>query len=109
ILSFFSPAEGAEIGQGQAVAPGIQCIDDQSSIASCGPSVGGHNGLLDTSTLGPLSVTVTATNGEGDTTSITHHYTVVPMPAPITYYVDPGGTFTPIDPTSHLPVHAGTP
>ena len=72
-----SPVDGAEVGQGDELVVDFSCSDEGSSgLASCvGTTPDG--GLLDTSELGEVSVTVTARDGAGNETVVTHTVTVV--------------------------------
>jgi endoglucanase len=72
-----TPSDGATFAQGASVYADYACSDepDASDIASCAGTV--PNGArIDTSTAGPHSLTVTATDLAGTTTSVTHRYTV---------------------------------
>lgn len=67
-----SPADGATFALGEAVTPAYACDGPDFAVVSCeGPAT------VDTSTVGPHSYTVTATDTAGQTASTTHHYTVV--------------------------------
>ena len=72
-----SPVDGAEVGQGDELRVDFSCSDEGSSgLASCvGTTPDGA--LLDTSELGDVSVTVTARDGAGNETVVTHTVTVV--------------------------------
>jgi Bacterial Ig domain len=72
-----SPADGAVVGLGATVVVDFSCDDEGGSgLESCDGTV--DNGeRLDTSTPGPKSVTVTARDGAGNETSVTHTVTVV--------------------------------
>jgi hypothetical protein len=72
-----SPPQGAVYAQNQAVAVSYSCADDAggSGLASCsGPVPNG--GALDTSTSGVHTFTVTAADNAGNTSFVTHSYTV---------------------------------
>jgi hypothetical protein len=72
-----TPADGATVLLGQAVEADFGCTDrGGSNLATCdGPAAPGE--ALDTSTPGPHEFTVTATDGEGNQTEVTHTYDVV--------------------------------
>jgi hypothetical protein len=73
-----SPAQGASYAHGQRVAPVVACTDQGgSTLQSCTAS----RGALDTSTAGRHTYTVVATDGDGNTTTVTRSYTVGPVPA----------------------------
>jgi hypothetical protein len=71
-----SPVDGAVLAVGEAVEVDFSCGDEGGSgLASCvGTTPDG--GLLDTSTPGPESVTVTARDHAGNQTTVTHTVTV---------------------------------
>jgi hypothetical protein len=72
-----SPAQGAVVKLGAAVAVDFSCADEGGSgIASCDGTVP-NGGLLDTSAPGPASVTVTARDNAGNQASVTHTVSVV--------------------------------
>jgi hypothetical protein len=72
-----SPANGVTVRQGAELIVDFSCSDEGSSgLASCvGTTASGA--ALDTSELGPVSVTVTARDGAGNETVVTHTVTVV--------------------------------
>jgi hypothetical protein len=61
---------------GQEVQIDVACADAMSGIASCAPSQGQHGGMLDTTTPGTFSFSVTATDNAGNTTTTSVSYTV---------------------------------
>jgi hypothetical protein len=72
-----SPAHGAVVKVGDAVAVDFSCADEGGSgLASCDGSVP-DGGLLDTSAPGAVGVTVTARDNAGNETVVTHTVTVV--------------------------------
>jgi hypothetical protein len=72
-----SPVDGAEVAQGANVVVDFSCADQGSSgLASCVGSTP-DGAQLDTSDLGDVSVTVTARDGAGNQTVVTHTVTVV--------------------------------
>ena len=77
-----SPVDGAEVRQGASVIVDFSCSDEGSSgLASCvGTTADGAP--LDTSELGESSVTVTARDGAGNETVVTHTVTVVDQTKP---------------------------
>src|SRR5919107_358589 len=77
-----SPANAATVPQGASVVVDFSCADEGGSgLASCvGTAADGAQ--LDTSDLGPVSVTVTARDGAGNQTTRTHTVTVVDETAP---------------------------
>ncbi len=90
-----APADGASFAYGSSVKADYSCSDepDGAGIASCAGTVA-NGALIDTSTTGSHSFTVTATDNAGSATSVTHHYTVG-QPAGIhisgTHIVDAAG------------------
>jgi hypothetical protein len=77
-----SPADGAQVPQGANVVVHFSCSDVGSSgLASCAGS-SADGAPLDTSKLGPVSVTVTARDGAGNETVVKHTVTVVDQTAP---------------------------
>jgi alpha-tubulin suppressor-like RCC1 family protein len=82
----------------EVVAEGYECFDEGSGVASCTDDNPGTN--LDTSTVGPHTFTVTATDFAGHTTSLTRTYHVL-------YKFS--GFFSPVDnpPTTNV-VKAGS-
>jgi streptogramin lyase len=83
-INITTPANGATFQQGQVVGAAYACADDANGtgIAACaGPVPPG--GGIDTSTPGPKSFTVNASDVAGNTASLTRTYTVVaPTPPP---------------------------
>lgn len=77
-----SPVDGAQVPRGAEVVVDFSCSDEGSSgLDSCvGTTADGA--LLDTSSLGPVPVTVTATDAAGNVTVVTHTVTVVDVTAP---------------------------
>ncbi|HYP49057.1 MAG TPA: hypothetical protein VEQ61_10510, partial [Thermoleophilaceae bacterium] len=73
-----SPADGAVVARGNQVMVDYSCADEPggSGLARCEGTVamGGH---LDTTTLGPGTFTVSASDAAGNTASVSHSYTVV--------------------------------
>jgi hypothetical protein len=75
-ISLTSPAEGAIFGRGEAVTADFSCASADFAITSCvGTTADG--GAVPTNTLGARAFTVTATDVAGNTSSVTHDYTVV--------------------------------
>ena len=74
-----SPAEGATYAFGAAATADFSCTDTGgSTLQACGDVLPGT--ALDTSTTGTHAFTVTATDGAGNTTTVTRHYTVGKQP-----------------------------
>ena len=75
--TLIKPQDGSTYWTGQPVDSLYDCTDySGSGLASCaGPVASGAP--IDTSTAGTHTFTVTATDGNGDTTSATHTYNVV--------------------------------
>ena len=77
-----SPIDGAQVSQGAEVVVRFSCTDQGGSgLATCAGTVF-DGGLLDTSQLGEVSVTVTASDNAGNDTSVTASVTVVDRTAP---------------------------
>jgi hypothetical protein len=80
-ISIGSPTDGEVLTLGQQVAASYSCADEAggSGLATCaGPVPSG--GLVDTSTVGQKTFTVTASDKAGNTSSLTRTYTVSPPP-----------------------------
>jgi hypothetical protein len=93
-----SPAQGAVVKLGEAVAVDFSCADEGGSgVASCDGTVP-NGSLLDTSAPGPVSVTVTARDNAGNEASVTHTVTVLAsdLVAPTI------GLLTPLDGAAYL-------
>ena len=75
VVTITTPADAGTYGQGTVVAADYECTDSQSGIASCVGTVA-DGAPIDTSTLGLHSFTVDAEDNAGNTTSVTHNYTV---------------------------------
>jgi YVTN family beta-propeller protein len=72
-----APADGAQYDFGAVIAADYSCADEDggSGLASCVGDVA-SGAALDTSTAGPHSFTVTARDAAGNTSTVTHTYTV---------------------------------
>jgi hypothetical protein len=91
-----SPVDGAQVKQGASVIVDFSCSDEGSSgLASCVGTTP-DNAQLDTSELGESSVTVTARDGAGNETVVTHTVTVVDQTKPTVTLTTPadGAVFT---------------
>jgi hypothetical protein len=91
-----TPPDGATYDQGQTVHASYGCTEAAlgPGIQSCsGPVPDGS--VIDTSTLGKHSFTVTATSKDRLTTTVTHHYTVVAIGPPTATITSPadGATY----------------
>ena len=78
-----TPRDGASYPRGEIVRADYDCADEPggSGIASCeGDAPDGEP--IDTSTLGEHSFTVTATDGAGNRTAVTHTYDVIDRAPP---------------------------
>jgi hypothetical protein len=78
------PADGASYALGSVVSTSFSCVDadEGPGIESCLDANGkAVSQPLDTSTLGPHTVTVIATSKDGRSASVTSHYTVVAVPS----------------------------
>jgi hypothetical protein len=74
-ITITTPPQGATYTLGQIVAASYSCTDADSGVASCeGPVADGAN--IDTSSAGTKTFTVDATDNAGNTSSVTHTYTV---------------------------------
>ncbi len=81
-IAIVSPVEGATITQGQALTASYTCSSAEAvPIEECTGSVP-DGAALDTSTLGPHTLTVKAEDAAKNTTSASATYTVVAVPEP---------------------------
>ncbi len=88
-----TPADGATFQQGAVVPADYSCVDDlPGQLASCsGPVPDGAS--IATSTVGPASFAVTGTDRAGNTTTVTHSYTVeAPPPLAISSVTEASNT-----------------
>ena len=82
-----APAPGATYTLGQSVSARFSCAEgpDGPGLSSCTDSRGAHAAPspLDTSTLGTHTYTVTAVSRDGQSSSASSTYSVVPPPVPL--------------------------
>ena len=90
-----SPADGAQYDYGAVVKADYSCADEDggSGVASCDGDVP-SGGALDTKSAGSHTFTVTARDTSGNTSTVTHTYTVAESQTPPGY--DFGGFLGPI-------------
>jgi hypothetical protein len=81
-IQIFSPAQGATCTVGQAVKAAYICTDGES-FPSCEAPVA-NGAKIDTSSAGSKTFTVTAIDEAGNTSSVTHTYTVNAQPTSCT-------------------------
>jgi hypothetical protein len=75
------PADGATFAQGASITALYTCLDPQSGVSECTGSVA--NGTpIDTSVPGTYAFTVNASDGVGNTVTVTHTFTVTGATAP---------------------------
>jgi hypothetical protein len=79
VVTLVTPANGAEYMVGEVVVVDYRCSDSGSGIAEC-QGTQPNGSLIDTTTPGSRTFTVTATDNAGNTTVVTHTYTVVLLP-----------------------------
>jgi hypothetical protein len=75
-ISISSPADGSTVVLGSVLTAGYACTDSGSGVASCAGSVA-NGAVLDTSSVGTKTLTVTSSDNAGNTVSKTSTYTVV--------------------------------
>lgn len=77
-IAITSPADGAHYVLGTSLVADFACADedDGSGLATCAGSVA-DGSPLDTSTVGPRSFTVTATDNAGNDASLSHDYRII--------------------------------
>jgi X-Pro dipeptidyl-peptidase len=74
-VKIVTPPDGATYRLGKVVRAFYNCSDALTTIASCVGTVP-QGSPIDTSTAGDHTFTVTATDADGTTTTVTNHYTV---------------------------------
>jgi hypothetical protein len=77
--SITTPPRGAVYQQGATIAADYACIDNESGVATCHGDVADGN-AIDTSTVGPHTFTVDATDLQGNPFSVENGYRVVSAP-----------------------------
>jgi Ca2+-binding RTX toxin-like protein len=75
-VTISNPADGAVITRGRTVLADYSCADDSPGSLSCTGDVA-DGAALDTDDLGPHTLTVTAVDPRGNTTTVTNDYVVV--------------------------------
>jgi hypothetical protein len=80
-ITITSPADGASHGLGTTVPADYACDDAGSGFATCVGSVA-DGAAIDTSTLGPKTITVNATDAADNTATLTHTYTITDTTPP---------------------------
>ena len=89
-ITITTPADGATYPVGAAVTADYDCTDAESGVATCDGDVA-SGAAIDTSVVGSDTFTVDASDVAGNTSSLTHTYTVVDTTAP-TSTATPNGT-----------------
>ena len=74
-VKIVTPPEGAVYRLDKPVTARYSCTERRTTIASCVGTVP-NGAAIDTSTIGPHTFTVTATDVDGSTATVTTHYTV---------------------------------
>ena len=89
LVTVSAPAEGEQVVLGSSVRADYACTDEPggSGLASCEGSVA-DGAAVDTSSIGPKQLTVTARDGAGNVTEVTRTYVVI---------YDFRGFFAPVD------------
>ena len=78
MITITTPPDGATYQANSSVASSYSCADSVSDVASCsGPVASGAN--LDTTSVGTHQFTVQATDLAGNSSSLTHTYSVQPL------------------------------
>jgi hypothetical protein len=89
------PSAPATYTYGQAVVPSYSCTAGYGGpVPSVLSSCVATPALIDTTTLGTNSFTVTATDTDGQTAFVTHTYNVVALPPTVSLTTPPSGTPT---------------
>ncbi|MFZ4516963.1 MAG: MSCRAMM family protein [Microthrixaceae bacterium] len=81
-ITISTPLAGSSVIAGTPLTAGYSCADAVSGIATCSGDVP-SGAPIDTTTPGPRTFTVTATDVAGRTSSSTVNFTVTPPPAPV--------------------------
>ena len=81
-ITLTAPVNGAVYAVHQAVTASFSCTDIGAGIASCAATVA-SGAAIDTTTVGPKSFTVTATDGAGNSVTTTVTYDVTDTVAPV--------------------------
>src|SRR4030095_7737768 len=89
-VTITTPADGAVFDRDELVLADFSCVEEAggSGIASCVGTVA-DGAAVDTSTLGAHQFTVTGTDLAGNTTTVSHTYTVRDVTAPVVTIVSP--------------------
>jgi hypothetical protein len=97
-----TPADGAVYTLDQPVQASYSCVDPASPVTDCVGNVA-SGGVLDTSTAGSFTFTVTSHDQAGDSSSVTHGYSVQTQagggtPSTLTLSLGGAPAFTPFVP-----------
>ena len=95
VITLTTPAANATFTRNQAVNANYSCADEPggSGIATCAGTAA-NGTAIDTSTIGPHSFTVDATDNAGNPASVTHNYTVTDVTAPVITLTTPAANAT---------------
>ena len=76
-ITLATPPNGAVYQRAANVPANYSCLDNESGLATCSGDTA-NGAAIDTSTVGPHTFTVSATDNEGNPFSVEHAYRVVP-------------------------------